>query len=145
MTSPLQEPQWAETAPSTPPEHVETPDGLVGRTGLEARLTRQAMGIDAHALGRWLGLNPRTVQRWEKTTNIPPHAEYLLQILEKLFTQWVEVLTTHPDPVSTYRGRGYRCIAGRWIPEAWWGTAIGTALLHKPHNHTTTIGQCRTV
>lgn len=128
--TPYIEPQWAPEPPTRPAGRVNVPEGTVGRPGADARRIRAAMGLDPHGLAEWMGLNPRTVQRWEKETAIPPHAEVLLCRLMAATRQHVQALTDHPGLLPSSRGYGYRLVAGRWVPEAWWERTLALAAIH---------------
>lgn len=128
--SPYTEPQWAPEPPTRPTGRVHAPAGTVGRPGPAARRIRAAMGLNPHGLAQWMGLNPRTVQRWEKEPSIPPHAEVLLDALMAATRNHVEALAAHPGPLPDPRDHGHRLISGRWVPEAWWERVLALAAIH---------------
>lgn len=113
--------------PEVEPVRFHTRDDATPRTGLEMRCTREALGLTAHDLSTYTGINLRTIQRWEeekaRTTPIPPYAESALLTIEEHTALWETELreATH---VAVKRA-GWREANGRWLPESWWRTLAG--------------------
>lgn len=119
--------------PSLEAVRFHTRDDATSRTGLELRCTREALGLTAHDIATYTGINLRTIHRWEqnRSETIPPYAESAMLTIEEHTALWEAEVAEAPQ-VAVKRD-GWREANGRWLPESWWRALVGRARITHPH------------
>lgn len=106
------------------------PNDEVHLSGKELNLARKALFLSLKDAASFLGVTPRTIQRWEKMDEIPAGVAAVLQNLSKEKAQWIS--TVESADIVNIAEEGYRTICGRSVPESWWQIIVGIGVLKNP-------------
>lgn len=125
----------------TPPPHTTTPTHPTGdrltpddggtHPGILLRVRREALGMSAKAFANFLGINLRTVQRWE-SHEAPTWAMIELDAVITESVEWVDKIMDAPGPVDVWHHGWHVTRSGRVLPASWWRVVVGHAMIQAP-------------
>ncbi|WP_075691774.1 helix-turn-helix domain-containing protein [Corynebacterium sphenisci] len=120
-------PPHTTTDPGAFPSRTVEPGDTEGISGLELRLTRETLGLSGDDLAAALGINRRTIQRWERSEAIPAWATFELDALVTETITWIDLLE-HRAEARVFHDGWHVISTGQALPASWWRTVVGRAL-----------------